>query len=135
MAIYGVKTCICIFLYVFVVKAYTPEEYNIAMSGEEVCAVFVGITVILFLSERIKAYMIKKSFYAGGWLYFVLTPFVGFYIIESPYNINLDQMSLKFVSGNILFLAFFLVLFYCLINSIYISKLLGELTLISIVFL
>ncbi len=116
MAIYGVKTCICIFLYVFVVKAYTPEEYNIAMSGEEVCAVFVGITVILFLSERIKAYMIKKSFYAGGWLYFVLTPFVGFYIIESPYNINLDQMSLKFVSGNILFLAFFLVLFYCFLG-------------------
>lgn len=116
IGIYGVKVSICIFLYVFVVNAYTPEEHAIAISREEACSVFIVTSAILFLSEKIKAYMVKKSFYTYNRLVFLLVPFVGFYMIESPYNINLDTMSLKFVTGNILLLAFLLILLYCFLG-------------------
>lgn len=112
-AVLVTKIAAVLCLYVFAVRCYVPDASDSAGSKCKAMLFFAAVSACLFFSRKIWA-----RAEAAGWgipqsVLGAAVPVFGFYLVECIYNPYLEEMSLRFVTGNLLWLAaLFLILYF-----------------------
>ena len=111
--LFKAATALC--LYVWVISRYQPGSSDRAISQQEAVLFFTGISVCLFLSAGIRTWVQHKEWRIPAVALGTAVPVLGFYIVERTYNPYLEEMSLRFVTGNILWLTALFFMMYFLV--------------------
>ncbi|KAI4445585.1 hypothetical protein C823_000101 [Eubacterium plexicaudatum ASF492] len=109
---YGVKAGLAMLLYMLLMKQYTPLEDG--MGREHAMLFFWSVTILWLLAGNIRKWIAEhaKHFHLG--IFAAVTPVWGFYLIEKVYNPNFVNMDVKYIAGNIIWLACLFAVLYCL---------------------
>lgn len=110
---YVVKSVVILLLYRVIIRNYAPDIDNI---GKEIVElIYIGLSSLWLISERIKEWLEDKHQYAYFGALAAAAPVLCFYIIENTYNGNLDALSGEYVIENFWWLAILAVIVCCLI--------------------
>lgn len=107
------KAVAVLLLYIFVVSRYLPGAADDGIRKEGAALLFAVVSACLFFSDRIYARAEQEGWRIPEAVLAAAVPVLGFFLVEHPYNMNLQDMRLRFATGNILWLAalFFVVYF------------------------
>lgn len=111
---YLIKSCIVI-VPLAVIKDYAPSDPGAELSREEVLLFYIVITVLLVFAQKIKCGINEKGYQAHVFLAALAALIWGFLITEKTYNENFVKMDLRFAAINLLWMAFFIIVLYCII--------------------
>lgn len=107
---YGVKAGLAIFLYVILIRQYTPLEGG--RSREYAMLFFWSVTILWLLAGKIRKWMAEHAGHFHLGIFAAVTPVWGFYLIEKVYNPDFEHMDVKYIAGNIIWLACLFAVLY-----------------------